>query len=86
MLSFTFILFSVLLLVPSVLATCQHCFGEAVGCRPGENTCPWITGISDNATAVASIIAGAAAATTLKVATGTLLPTRFRRHATMAGT
>jgi hypothetical protein len=77
MLPVMFILFSVLLLVPSVLATCQHCFGEAVGCRPGETTCPWVTGISDNATAVATIIAGVAGATTLKVAT--LLPTRFRR-------
>ena len=77
MLSVMFILFSVLLLVPSVLATCQHCFGEAIGCRPGETTCPWVTGISDNATAVATIIAGVAGATTLKVAT--LLPTRFRR-------
>ena len=78
MLSITFVLFSVLLLVPSAVAVCQHCFGEAasLGCKDDGN-CPWVTGIADNASMIQKIVAGTATAATFKVAT--LLPNRFRR-------
>ena len=74
------ILFSVLLLIPPAIGVCQICFGEATayGCPGDDNTkCPWVTGISSNATLVAAIAAGTA--TTATFAISTLLPLRFRR-------
>ena len=43
MLTVSFALFSVLLLVPSTAAVCQLCFGEAasLGCNGAVDTCPW---------------------------------------------
>ena len=73
------LLFCVLLLIPPAMGVCQVCFGEAtaVGCTGNMDTCPWVTGISDNAKVVTSILAGTV--TTSVISIGKLLPQRFRK-------
>ena len=79
MLTVSFALFSVLLLVPSTAAVCQLCFGEAtsLGCKGAVDSCPWGVGIKENAALVATIVAGTTASTVFSIAS--LLPIRFRR-------
>ena len=49
MLSFTIlVLFSVLLLIPTVGGVCSVCFGQGVGCDGTGNQCPWNTDVSAN--------------------------------------
>ena len=69
--------FSMLLLLflslPLANATCQVCFGGAVGCKDeGAATCPWTTGIAANVAAVV-----AAVGTAIKL--DSLLPARYLR-------
>ena len=72
-------LFCVLLLIPPVCGVCQTCFGQGAsdGCGGSTSTCPWNTGISDNAAVVAAIVAGTAATKVISI--GKLLPQRFRK-------
>ena len=61
------------LLLPLADATCQVCFGGAVGCADqGAAACPWTTGIAANVAAVV-----AAVGTAIKL--DSLLPARYLR-------
>ena len=72
-------LFGVLLLVPPAMGVCQICFGQGAtdGCGGSSNTCPWTTGISDNAAVVTAIVAGVVTKKVISI--GKLLPQRFRK-------
>ena len=79
MLSFTIlVLFSVLLLTPTVGAVCSVCFGQGVGCDGTGNQCPWNTDVTANFEFVRNALAGTAtAATAVKIAK--VVPLRLRR-------
>ena len=63
--------FCVLLLIFSyAYAVCTSCHGEAPGCSGTRNNCPWITGVTSNAPALA---AGTALSLTA------LIPLKFLR-------
>ena len=61
------------------MSVCQVCFGEAasVGCTGDMSTCPWVTGISENAKVVTAILAGTVTSSVISI--GKLLPQRFRK-------
>ena len=71
--------FCVLLLIPPAIGVCQVCFGEAacVGCTGDMASCPWVKGISDNASVVTAIVTGTVTTSVLSI--GKLLPQRFRK-------
>ena len=62
-------LFCVLLLIPPAMSVCQVCFGEAasVGCTGDMSTCPWVTGISENAKVVTAILAGTVTSSVISI-------------------
>ena len=66
------LLVCLLLLLPSVSATCAVCFGNAVGCGGDSANCPWVTGVATNVTLVAAATGGL-----LKIQK--LLPAKFVR-------
>ena len=77
--------FCVLLLVSPVRGVCQVCFGEAYLCKGAASTCPWQTGVAQNAEVVGHIIAGTAdSAKTSTLHIASLLPIRMRKVFTRA--
>ena len=59
-----------LLGISQIFSTCSSCFGESSGCKGDSVTCPWVTGVAANVTA----LAGATAISIM-----TLLPARLLR-------
>ena len=64
------VLLLLLLHLPTCLAACSSCHGEAPGCSGSYDNCPWVAGVAANVTAIGAM-------TALKVTS--LLPTRLLR-------